>query len=159
MQRIFLIIVFISAANISFSQSKTFQTLKQKFGGSDNVYAFSASGFFARTILWLAGEHDFRDAVQEIKSIRLITIPKAAFEASQVTVNGLKKLVKKDYFEELANVKDHGDNVSLYLQQGKSEKQNRYLLLVDSSNDVVVIEIRGYIDPAVMNKQNKLSFN
>lgn len=142
----------------SFAQSDSFMNLKEKFSDQEDVFSFGTSGFFARTILWMAGEHEFTEAIKEVKSIRLITIPKTAFENESVTVNGFKKVLLKDSFEELANVKEDGDDVTIYLQSTKS-KTNRYMILVEEKDEVVAIEIRGYIDPNLLVKNKELSFN
>jgi hypothetical protein len=152
---VFLLLSFTFVA----AQSESFQTLKDKFTGSDNVHSFATSGFFARTVLWMAGEHDFNKAVRDIRSIRLITIPKVAFSEQDVTLNGFKKVVRKDSFQELANVSDHGDEVTLFMQPATKNKSNRYLLLVDGDSEVVAIEIKGYIDPNVMLKNSSISYH
>jgi hypothetical protein len=159
MKTILIIPFFIGIINISIAQSDTFQTLRNKFGGRENVYSFAASGFLARTVLWVAGEHDYRDAIKSIKTFRFITIPKSAFAEQKVSIKGLKKLILKDSFDELVSVKDHGDNVTVYIQEDPKQKNNLYFLLVDDGNEVIAIEIRGYIDPSVLKDDNHLSYN
>ncbi len=153
-----VLIIFITVST-AFCQSESFITLKNKFHGSDNVHSFATSGFLAKAVLWMAGERDFRDAVKNIKQIRLISIPKREFEANDVTLNGFKKILRKDSFEELATVRDHGDDVTLYLQTNKQVKNNRYFLIVDDESEVIAIEIKGYIDPDVMLKNSQYSSN
>jgi Domain of unknown function (DUF4252) len=142
----------------AFAQSDSFSLLKEKFKRQDDVVSFSTSGFFARTILWMAGEHEFTDAVKDIKNIHLITIPKAAFTEAGVSVNGFKKILVKDSFEELANIKEDGDDVTFFLQSTKS-KDNRYVILVEEKDEVVAIEIRGYIDVEKLMKCESITYN
>jgi hypothetical protein len=146
MKKLFIIIGLCIVATPLLAQSRTFQTLKNKFRGQENVLSFSASGLFARTALWLSGEHDFRDAIRNVKSVRLITIPKQRFEEAQVTVGGLRKLAREDSFEEMLRMRDHGDDVTILVKNGKKQKLNRYFLLLDDSYELVAIEIKGYID-------------
>ena len=150
-------ILLFSAAG--FAQSKSFVTLKQKFSGHKNVHSFHASGLLARIILLTAGEHEFLNAVKDIRSIRMIVIPRSAFRAQGVTPRGFIKLAKDDAFQELANVRDHGDDVTLLMQSPGKGKDNRYLLLVDNKSEVVAIEVKGYIDPKLMlNETGDLSY-
>jgi hypothetical protein len=140
----------------AFSQSKSFMTLKEKFSGAHNSFSFTTSGFFARTILRLSGEHEYIHALRDVKTIRLIVIPESSFKAQHVTLPGFIRVAKQDSFEELAHVHDSGDDVTLLIQSPKKGKDNnRYLLLVDSDNEIVAIEVWGYIDPEELCKNNK----
>ncbi len=152
----FIALLFASAS--AFAQSESFVTLKDKFSGEDDVHHFAVSGFFARSILWMADEHEFYDAIEEVKTIRLIVIPREAFEAQDVTLNGFKKVLMKDGFEELVRVKDNGDDVTLYLQSSP-KKKDRYFVIVEESNEIVAIEIKGSIDPEFILKNQPVALN
>jgi hypothetical protein len=156
---ILIVALVLVAVTSSVGQSKTFRTIKHKFQGEEDVHSFTASGFLARTVLWIAGEHEFRDAIIDLANVRLITVPKKAFEARKLSVTGLKKLVERDAYEQMLLVKEHGDEVTLYLQEGDDSKLNRYLLLIDNPSEVVAIEIRGYIDIEKLSKHSDLSFH
>lgn len=158
--RTFAICVILSVLFTSslLAQSDSFLALKNKFSDSEDVYCFSTNGFLARTVLWMAGEHEFTDAVKHIDRIRLIVVPKASFRSKGVTLAGFRHILNEDSFEELANVKDHGDNVSLYLKS-TPRRDNRYMVLVEQPDEVVVIEIQGYIDPNLILNHEALSFN
>jgi hypothetical protein len=152
-----LIIAFLISVNFCVGQSKTFKTLKNKFRHHDGVSHFSASGIFARTALRIAGDHEYRKAVTQLKSIRFITIPKAAFEREDVSVGGLKKLAVSDSFQEMLTVADHDDQVSLFIRPGKKDRFNKYFLVVDDAEEVVVVEIKGQIDPEIIRKNSAIS--
>jgi hypothetical protein len=152
-----IILSFVCVVTAS-AQSDSFQTLKEKFSGRNDVFCFGASGFLARTVLWMAGEHEFNDAVRDIHDIRLIIIPTSAFHARKVSIAGFKKVLRKDSFEELTRVRDHGDDVSVYLKEAPN-RDNRYMVLVEDSDNVVVVEFRGYVDPNVIFNHDELSFN
>ena len=149
------LIILICTIGSAYSQSKSFVTLREKFSGDHNVFSFHTSGFFARMILGFAGEHEFQHAVKDIRDIRLIVIPKEAFREHDVTLNGFKKLAKKDSFQQLAHVHDHGDDVTLLMQPNAKGGDDRYLVLVDDDNEVVAIEVTGYIDPKIMLRNSK----
>jgi hypothetical protein len=153
----FVFIAFISAS--AFGQTNAFETLRDKFRGDENVFAISTSGFLARTVLLFAGEHEYKKAIKHVDKIGLITVPKSAFKAREVSLAGFRKFINNDY-SLLTTVRDHGDNVELYIRQSAGKKKhNHYLLLVDSDSEVVAIEINGYINPEIMLKESQLSYN
>jgi hypothetical protein len=154
-----LLILAIVVGFSAFGQSAPYRALKGKFKGHEDVFAFSANGLVARTALKLAGERDFRKGIQYIRSIRIISIPKSAFEREHVTVKGFRKVIAAHSFEEMLAIKDHGDDVMIYMQEGKKKRDNRYLVLVDDKEDVVALEIRGYIDPRALRQHSDLNAN
>lgn len=133
------------ATGSSFSQSKSFETLYDHFSGTDEVNCFSISGFFCRAGLWMAGEHEFRDAIESVSSVRLITIPLSNFRAQGLSLNGYRKVLASDDFESLATIRESESKVEIYLQQ-TDNNENHYLVLVEEHEQVTAIEIRGYMD-------------
>jgi hypothetical protein len=158
MKKIIIASLFLSflAAN-SFAQSNSYQTLKSKFDESPDVHSFSLRGWACRLIFNLAGEYEFKEAVEDIQHIRLITIPKAEFETKQVTVNGFKQILLQDSYEQLAYMRDNGEEVTIYLRES-GNKKNYYFVLVEDESEVVAIELKGYINPDSL-KDKKLAFN
>ncbi len=142
-----------------FSQSKSYQALREKFQGMQDVYAFHTSGFFARSVLWIAGEHEFKHAIEEVRDLRLVVIPGKLFHREHVSLNGFKRFARKEGFEDIAYVKDHGDDVTLMIQSASKSRNNRYLLIVEDGNEVVVIEIQGYINPDVLLDNEHIAYN
>ena len=153
-----LLCLFISPGFSVIAQSNSFQAFGEKFSDEADVHHFSTNGFFARTILWMAGEHEFNNAVKSIKSINLITVPKSAFEQEKVTVSGFKKVLKQDSFDELARVKDNGDDVTLYIRSTET-RNNRYMILIEQSATVILIELKGYVDPDFLLNNRPISFS
>jgi hypothetical protein len=150
----FIVLLITSASAIA--QSESFLALKDKFNREDDVHHFAVSGFFARSILWMADEHEFYHAIKDVKTIRLIVIPREAFKAQDVTVNGFKKVLKGDGFEELARVKDNGDDVTIY-HQATGKKNDRYFVLVEDNNEIVGIELKGYVDAEYLMKNQNIA--
>ena len=104
----------------------------------------------------MAGEWEFKDAIEDVKQVRLITIPAEEFKSQGLSVKGFKKLLVKDSFEELASVRDHGDDVTFYLQS--TGKKDRYVVLIQEPDEVVVVELKGSIDVnLLLEKNNTLS--
>lgn len=153
-----VLLLFLLTSGV-FAQSRSYMALKNKFRGNKEVVSIHASGGFARTILWLAGEDEFKEAIQDVKDVRFIAIPKKAFRENSVSLEGFKKVAKRESFEELASVKSHRDHVTLMIQTSYKQKHNRYLLLVDSGDEVVVMELKGYIDPSLSAYKEKIAYN
>ncbi len=151
-------ILFVSITVSGFAQSKSFRTLQDKFSDDEEVYCFHTSGFLARTVLWVAVEQEFTKAIKDIENMSLITVPKSAFASKGVSVSGYKAILRKNLFEELAHVDKHGDHVTLYMKSIKNGN-SRYMILIEEPGTVVVIEFEGYVDPNLMLKHEKLSYN
>jgi hypothetical protein len=135
------------------AQSKSYQMLKDNFIDQPDVHSFSVSGWMGRTILNLAGEFEFKEAIRELKHIRLMTIPSSEFENRNLTINGFKRVLLQDSYQELAFIRDNGDDVSIYIKEGNNNK-NHYFVLVEEEQEVVAIEMKGYIDLQELNSEN-----
>ena len=145
-------LLLVLVAVVASAQSKSFITLKEKFAGEKEVFAFRFSGGFARLALRIAGEHDFYDAIRDVRNVRFIVIPKNAFYEKRLSLNGFRKFAKEDGFEEVASIRDHGDNVDILVQPGKKDN-NRYLVLIDDGGEVVAVEMNGYINPEEIRRE------
>jgi len=146
---LFIAALVITTAS-TFAQSNSYETLKDKFKNQPDVHSFSLSGWMGRMVLNMAGEHEFRNAIKDLQHMRIITIPRSAFLNEQVTVRGFKKVLKQDSFEELAFVREQGEEVSIYLREGNNNK-NHYFVLVEEEQEVVALELKGYLDPKLLN--------
>ena len=143
--RIILLGAMAAVSAHSFAQSESFQTLKDNFAGQPEVHCFKVSGFLCRTVLWMAGEWEFREAISDVSSIRIMTIPKEAFASQQLSLGGFRRVLQKDRYESLATVRDNGERVEVYIQEA-GNRNNRYLVLVEESDEVTVIEVKGSLD-------------
>jgi Domain of unknown function (DUF4252) len=158
MRKITTCIVLCVVAHCVSAQSNSFQTFREKFSDGEDVHHFSTNGFLARTVLWMAGEHEFNSAIKSIRSINLMSVPKSAFRQEEVTVRGFKKVLREDAFEELTRIKDHSDDVTLYIRSTQS-RNNRYIILIEQSDQVVLIEMTGYVDQDFWLNNKSLSFS
>jgi hypothetical protein len=145
------------SSSFVYCQSNSYQTLKENFIDRPDVHSFGVSGFFCRMVLGVAGEWEFKEAIKDVQHLRIITMPTQEFVAQGLSVNGYKKLLRKDSFEELASVRDKGDDVTFYLQS--TGKKNRYMVVIQEPDEVVVIEMKGYVDiNLLLEKEKSLSF-
>ena len=149
--------LLIISSTFVYSQSNSYQTLKDNFIDRPDVHSFGVSGFFCRMVLGMAGEWEFKEAIKDVQHLRIITIPIQEFAARGLSVNGYKKLLRKDSFDELASVRDKGDDVAFYLQS--TGKKNRYMVVIQEPDEVVVVEMKGYVDiNLLLEKEKSLSF-
>jgi Domain of unknown function (DUF4252) len=159
--RCLLAIALFAISSSVLAQSRSYSALKDNFKGQPDVHSFSVTGWFGRVILNMAGELEVRDAIKELKQVRLITIPKQEFSNLNLTVAGFKSLMKQDGFEDLAQITDRGELVSVFIQEGKSKSHNRYMVLVEEESEIVAIELTGYLDPSklVPSENSELTIN
>ena len=151
------VILSLAIATTGFSQSDSFIALKEKFAYHHDAFSFSSSSFLGGALFWLAGEHEFYNAIKEVKRISFMSVPKDAFRAEDVSIAGFKKVVREDSFQELAHVRDNGDLITFYLKSTGS-KNNRYMILVEDSENLIAIELTGYIDPEFLLKCESHSY-
>lgn len=134
-------------AGTSYGQSSSFELLRDKFIDTENVQAISVGGFFCRTVMWMTGEDELREAIQELKHVRMITIPKQNFRQQKLSLAGFKKVLQSDRFESIAAIAEPDEKVEVFMQQTDS-RTDRYFVLVEDNNEVVAIELKGKIDVA-----------
>jgi Domain of unknown function (DUF4252) len=147
------VLILLLVAGTVHAQSKSYQTLKDNFVAQPDVHCFSVGGWMGRVILNLAGEYEFKEAIKDLKHVRVITIPRSEFKAQNLTVKGFKSVLKQDSFQELAFIRDNGEEVSIYLKEGNNNK-NQYFVLVEEEQEIVAIEMKGYIDLQQLNPKN-----
>lgn len=150
--------LFLCAAAIAHAQSDSFQTLQDHFLGLENVHQFKFSGLVGRTVLAIAtpDEKGVREAIQDVRSFRLIVIPSKEFRNQNLTVKGFTEVLKKDSFDELAHITDNRDNVRVY-HRTEGNNRDRYFVLIDEGEEVIAIEIKGYIDTEMLISEMKRS--
>jgi len=114
-QIILFLLLILSTA--SFAQSSSFQALKYKFADEDDVHSFNLSGFFCRAALRIAASDEddkVKALLKAIDHVRFIVVPKQAFAAQQVSVNGFRQYLSKDGFEQLMTIRNDGETIHLY---------------------------------------------
>jgi Domain of unknown function (DUF4252) len=161
MKRTFLIYLFTIAAVSVLAQSRSYEALRDHFADEEDVVSFRLSGFMCRAAinLFAPEEKQFRALMEDVDNIRFMVIPKDHFSSQGFSLSRFRSHLTKDSFEELMNVRDHGDHVTLF-HRADGKKNNRYFMLVEDTKEVVAIEMKGYIDPQLLNDKNsKISIN
>lgn len=133
------------------AQSNSFQTLQDHFQGLPEVYSFKFSGFVGRTVLAIAAPEEklIRTALDDVRNYRMIVIPRKEFNNQNLSIKGFTAVLKKDSFDELAHITDNRDNVRLY-HRSEGNNKDRYFVLIDEIEEVIAIEIKGYINTDVL---------
>lgn len=147
MKKLYILLALAASTIFAYAQSDSYITLKDTFKGGRDVHHFSVSGGLCRLILAMADEHEYRDAIMDVSSVKFIVIPKAEFYSRKVSVQGFKQILSQDNFHQLANFRDHGDDVTFFIQENNRKNKNHYFILVEENNEIVGIEIKGYVDP------------
>ncbi|MEJ1241356.1 DUF4252 domain-containing protein [Chryseolinea sp. T2] len=150
MKRFILSLILLAITQLalqeSFAQSQSFQTFKNKFAGEDDVHCFKVSGFIVRSVLGMAGEHEAKEAVRGIHRVRLAVVPRDAFNAQKVSVNGFRRILHEDNFDEMMSFRENGDHVTVYSNSPRHDDEQCYLMLVESDEEVVLIEVLGNVN-------------
>ena len=155
--KVIQVIVFVLASiTLANAQSNSYQTLKNTFSDEPEVHSFAFSGWMGRLVLDMVGNDELKDAIKDLNHVRFITIPHAVLDARNLSVNGFKKVLQQDFFEEIAYVRDRGEEVTIYLREtgNQQNRKNVYFVLVEEERDVVAIELRGLLDPQLLNPRN-----
>jgi len=155
MKRFTLLALFTVSSMLALAQSKSFQTLRDHFVDKENVHSFSISGFLCRTALSMVmdGEEELKGMLNDIDHIRFIVIPKEEFGNQNLTVSGFRKYITKDSFEEMMSIRDNGDHINIF-HRLDGNKKNRYFVLIEESDEVVALEMKGYIDPELFKDED-----
>ena len=161
MKKLFLSILLIAGSVTTFSQSKSYQALRNHFEGKEDVNSFALNGFLCRAALRIVGTDKrlLHTMMKDIHHIRFIVIPTKEFGKQNLSVNGFKEYLTKDSFESLASIRDKAGLISVFHRMD-GNKSDRYFVLVEEPNEVVGIEMKGYIDPALFrDDDNRITIN
>ena len=82
-----------------------------------------------------------------------MSIPMSAFAENHVSVGGFKEVILKDQYNQLAQVRENHEEVTVYIQSPKTSSLNRYLILIHNPEEVVAVELKGYIDADALNRK------
>jgi hypothetical protein len=161
MKRFFLVSLMIcGAATMLNAQSNSYRMLHKQFADSDEVKSYRLRGLMIRLVAEIVEDEDERLAasLRNIKRVRLLTIPKEEFKVQELTVSGFKSRLPKDRFELMGDFRDEEGSVAFFHRAEKRGK-NCYFVIIDQDDEVIAIEMKGYIDPAIMVDQDAFTSN
>jgi hypothetical protein len=139
-----LVIVTLSAN----AQSKSYKDLRRNFDGEPEVRSIGLGAPVCRMLINIIGWEDkeMSAALRGVKHVRFMTIPTEAFADHGLSVRGFQSRLEKDSFELMASFRDDGNQFTIYHRPEK--KADRYFMLMEDGDDLVAVEMKGYIDPA-----------
>ena len=162
MKRLIFLIASIAVIQVTpqaaVAQSPSFQAFKAKFAGEEDVHCFKVSGFIVRSVLTMAGEPEAREATRGIQKVRLAIVPNEAFKAQNVTVRGFRQVLVRESFDELMEFRDNGDRVTVYSNSPAHRDDQAYMMLVESDDEIVLIEINGQVNEQYFKNLVKLHY-
>lgn len=147
MKKLILPFLVIAAGYAATAQSKSYQDLRRNFGGEPEVKSF---GFGAPVCRLLVGmlereDEDISEVLRGVKHVRFMTIPTDAFADRGLSVRGFKSRLEKDNFDLMAAFRDDGSDFAIYHRP--ESKADRYFLLIEDGDELVAVEMKGFIDP------------
>jgi hypothetical protein len=139
MKKIFLVSLLSVFVSLAFAQSKTTQTLDEKFEGL-SLY------FYKNTLRMLNQKDDpaFDELIKDIEKMKFLMIDKGDSFAKQ----DYKKLVtdyKSESFEEMMTSRHEGRTFDVYIKDKKGSSMGTVILVNDSSS-LYVLDMVGTID-------------
>lgn len=138
------------------AQSRSYETLRNKFKGKEGVHSFSIGGILLRATLGIVAhdEDPLRQSMRNVSHVRFMVIPEDAFAEEKVSVNGFKSYLKNDSYDQVAEIKDKGERITIF-HRAEGNRDGRYFVLVEDNGEVVAMEIKGDMDLSVWNSEMK----
>ncbi len=155
MKKIFFLLTLVVFSQSALAQSNSFEKLRQKFRGEEDVHILKMGGFMLQVVMKLATSDDrsARESLRSVRELRLMVIPQKAFHRQGLSVDGFRSVLRKDAFDEMTEVRQGKDRVTVYMRPDNNHA-NRYFVLVANEDEVVAMEMKGNVDPEWLAKNN-----
>jgi len=144
--KIIIIVALVISPFIGMAQSQF-----DKFEDMDGVTSVivNQKAFILMNKIGAESDDEYLDMIKNITSLKVFATESAEV-AKQMEVE-VNKYLKSSKLEELMRVKDGGNNVAIYIKEGKSEDyvKELFMFVKDSestSNESVIISLTGDID-------------
>lgn len=152
MGRILLFIMLLCTVSMSFAQTKAINQFYNKYKNLENTERFQLGGFLLRLAAGFSDDEEAEQWMKKISSLRIMTIE----NGNPVSVNDYNELVKnvkKEAFEDLMMVKEHGKRIQ-FLVREKDEKITDLLLLVSGDDQFTLLSLEGLLKFSDLNNLN-----
>jgi len=155
MKKIFILMTLVVFSQATFAQSRSFEKLREKFRGEEDVHTLKMGGFMLQAVMRLATADDrsARESLRSVRELRLMVIPQVAFQRQGLSVDGFRGVLRKDAFDEMTEVRQGKDRVTVYMRPDYNHV-SRYFVLVANEEEVVAMEMKGNVDPEWLAKNN-----
>ena len=157
MKKVNILIPALLAASSVFAQNAAIDQLFQKYDGKEGFTSVNVSEKLFDLAASAMGNEDpeLTAMVGELKGIKILTYEnREGSLQSREYYNEAEKALNLSSYEELFDVKSDGDKVRLLAKPFTGNVIDELILLVDSDDEFVLIDINGKID---FDKISKLS--
>lgn len=133
-----MMLVMLIAMGNTFAQSKTTNQLEEKYKDSFKLF------FYQNTLRMInqSGDATFDELINNIEKMKFLSIPK---QKNDFNYNAIKKSYLKESFEEILTTRHDGNNVDVLVRE-KNDEVKGMLVLVNSDENLIVLDILGKID-------------
>lgn len=137
--RLLVTILLLLPGFMSFSQSKTTQTLEKRFQDQTRTFFF-----YHNTLRMINQEEDPElDAlIKDIEKMKLLLIRKDSVAFTQKVYRGIVDEYKQEAFEEMMTARHDGKNFDVFVREGKNKGM---LVLVNADEALFVLDIVGTV--------------
>ena len=133
-------------------QSKTVKEFHEKYKDDRDAKVVSLNGSLFKLMSAIAS-YDTEDKDAEviarigegIESMEIVSVPLFDSGLQPAEFNGLKEKLKNEKYDELMNMRDGRDRVSVMTQGGQHEVKNMVILIREEDN-AVVMNVNGTLD-------------
>lgn len=147
MKKLMLILALTCFGHIAFGQSKSVETLYNKYKSNDDFFHMDIGGNFmnfAKGFNVKLDEANVEGIVTALDRVKLFKLPQSNPNL-QVEFKALQKSLESEKFELLMEAKDKG-NAVLIFTKGNKVISDVVVLLNDKGGDMMVVELLGAFD-------------
>ncbi|MBN2350464.1 MAG: DUF4252 domain-containing protein [Bacteroidales bacterium] len=141
MRKLVLLILLSVFGSFLYGQSKSIDKFRKKFPESTNLF------FYSSTIQMLnqLNDPELTDLIKDIEKIRVLNYTDNEKKYKQPDLDELRENLKKEKYLDLLILYEQGNRINLYAKE-KNGKTIGFVALVDSSDTLVILDVKGSID-------------
>lgn len=139
------------------AQSKAIDALQKKYKGTEDSFTLNVNGNLIRMLMLFDGneeDKDVKEFVKGVKHLKVMRVGDRGINRSDLT--NLKAQIRGESFDELMTLRSNDQHIDILVRE-KNNVVSEFILLLDSKEEFMVLDIRGNIDLAkVMAAANKV---
>jgi|GEM_PF-1783242 len=163
MKKLTVMVIALVLPMVLIAQSSAIKNFQSKYKDNDDATYVTITGPFFKFLSSITDYDADPDAlalgrvVEGIKSMKIVQVPYYETDLKREEVDQLLNSIQKDNYEELINVRDGRDKVSI-MAQGEDSKLRNILIFIDNKNEFTLMNIDGTLsmeDIAYLSKHHK----
>lgn len=99
-----------------------------------------------------ADDAESKKVIKLIRSLDILNVAKKNNPDMEELKADLYKAIQSDHYEDLIRVSSDGDNIALYFTEGRRDRINNLILIVDEQDELTFIHLRTKLTSAHLNK-------